>query len=178
MCTHAHQTRHADAEIPAHCPMEGRMAVALACGFHEEAIDMLRKDSAALPRHTQRVVDKLSQLDQDRASAVMDNYQTAVARICFRMKQSFSYWTQLPWSLLMLARPFVDRFENASQARAEFCRVQSLFLPFAPPLVALILIHARANPQASDCLQECRMAGKLLVASYDAASNKAALGAS
>ena len=102
--------------VPEKCPMEGRMAVALAGGLHEEAVAGLQESARKLSRHTQLALERLQGLDASRASAVLDCFQTAVGRMAFRTNQSFSYWLQLPWALLALAKPFVARFDSPDEA--------------------------------------------------------------
>ncbi|CAE7035200.1 unnamed protein product [Symbiodinium sp. KB8] len=52
--------------VPEKCPMEGRMAVALAGGLHEEAVAGLQESARKLSRHTQLALERLQGLDASR----------------------------------------------------------------------------------------------------------------
>lgn len=46
----------------------------------------------------------------------MRQYQFAIGRLAFRTKQNFSYWSELPWALCMLMRPFLEEFPSLHHA--------------------------------------------------------------
>ena len=58
----------------------------------------------------------LEAIDRDAADKLVRDFHTAVARLRFRTQQNFSYWQELPWALILLMRPFLDRFDDDSQA--------------------------------------------------------------
>lgn len=89
------------------CPMIGRTAVLLASGLPELAIERLR--SLSVPPSVQQTLDTL---DEATSSDLLRQFRLAISRLAFRTKQNFSYWSQLPWSLLMVMRPFVEYFHS------------------------------------------------------------------
>ena len=93
------------------CPMGGRMGVAMASGYMRRAVDNLKR--AQVPEHTQTVLDALS---EETRMSLLNCFQAAKSRLTYRVTQSFGYWTQLPWALLMIMRPFVETFKCADEA--------------------------------------------------------------
>eukprot|EP00438_Fugacium_kawagutii_P030653 Skav221859 [mRNA] locus=scaffold1175:374498:380999:- [translate_table: standard] len=93
------------------CPMAGRIGVMLASGYIEHSLQALKQ--VGIPDHTQAVLDDL---DAGNRQSLLGSFLTAKSRLTYRMKQSFGYWTQLPWALLMIMRPFVETFTNAEEA--------------------------------------------------------------
>ena len=93
------------------CPMGGRMGVAMASGYMRRAVDNLKR--AQVPEHTQTVLDALS---EETRMSLLNCFQAAKSRLTYRVTQSFGYWTQLPWALLMIMRPFVETFKCAEKA--------------------------------------------------------------
>ena len=106
-------------ELEESCPMTGRMAVPLAAGYAKFALQSLKSSAATFSPHVQVALQKLFDSDRSEGELLMDNFQTAVSRLTFRMTQSFGYWNELPWSLLMVMQPFVMRFTTAAEARSE-----------------------------------------------------------
>ena len=97
------------------CPMTGRMAVPLASGFAQLAVQELR--SLNIPSHVRDVIKKLNDIDESRQGDVlMEEFSIATSRLSYRMKQSFGYWSELPWALLILMRPYVESFSDAAEA--------------------------------------------------------------
>ena len=92
------------------CPMEGRMGVPLASGLADDALDRL--NSLNIPPHVTQALSKMQELSESEAAALMNAFRTAIVRLTFRVKQVFGYWKCLPWSLLMVMRPWVERFET------------------------------------------------------------------
>lgn len=97
------------------CPMAGRMAVALASGYVQHALDNLKR--AGVPASLQNSLDDLNSFGNDGGTRLMSNFQAAKSRLTFRMTQSFGYWTRLPWALLMIMRPYVETFSSPEEAR-------------------------------------------------------------
>ena len=140
------------AAVPEKCPMEGRMAVALAGGLHEEAIAGLQGGARNLSRHTQLALDRLKRLDASRASDVLDCFQTAVGKMAFRTKQSFSYWLQLPWSLVALAKPFVARFSSPDEASRSSTLLQETQTPKPKSLALANRCICGTSADRCDCV--------------------------
>ena len=97
------------------CPMAGRMAVALASGYAQHALDNLK--CAGIPAALQNSLDDLNSFGNDGGTRLMSNFQAAKSRLTFRMTQSFGYWTRLPWALLMIMRPYVETFSSPEEVR-------------------------------------------------------------
>ena len=100
------------------CPMKGRMAVALAAGFAQQAAEHLQtlKNLSHRQQSALRNLRRSGQDGEAAANRLLSCYHAAIGRLSFRMGQSFGYWTQLPWALLMIAKPFVAKFESAEEA--------------------------------------------------------------
>jgi len=99
------------------CPMTGRTAVLFASGFAEAAIGKLRAISAGqMPAHAREALKELTALDPAAANSLMEDFQSAISRLVFRTQQNFGYWTKLPWSLLMIMRPFLETFSSEEDA--------------------------------------------------------------
>ena len=106
-----------NADEEASCPMLGRMAVPLASGFVKHSLQAL--SCAQIPAHTQEAIDDLNRMEGLEGSSgtmLLSHFEAARSRITFRMKQNFGYWTQLPWALLMVMRPFVLTFASPDEA--------------------------------------------------------------
>lgn len=98
------------------CPMTGRTAVLLASGLPQLAIQQLEHLRQRMPAAVRQPLAALEAIDRDAADKLVRDFHTAVARLRFRTLQNFSYWQELPWALIMLMRPFLDRFDDDSQA--------------------------------------------------------------
>ena len=103
------------------CPMKGRMAVALASGFAEQAVEHLQslKNLSHRQQNALRNLRQKGQEGEAAANKLLSCYHAAIGRLAFRMGQSFGYWSQLPWALLMIAKPFVAKFESTVEAAAK-----------------------------------------------------------
>ena len=72
----------------ANCPMKGRMAVALASGFADEALQRLQSLKQELSQRAQRSLHALKlkgQEGQDLSVKVLGCYHAAIGRLTFRM---------------------------------------------------------------------------------------------
>lgn len=98
------------------CPLTGRTGVLLASGLPQLAVEELNKLGTRVPSHCRQSLQALSNADPESAQRLTHEFQMAVAKLRFRVQQNFSYWRDLPWSLLMLVRPFFQRFDNAAAA--------------------------------------------------------------
>ena len=129
------------------CPMKGRMAVALAAGFAEEAIEQLQ--ALKVPSRAQRALRTLRASSQgaEAAANLLGSYSAAVGRLTFRMKQSFGYWSQLPWSLLMCMKPFMAKFSTAEEVtvRGQGVVVVLLENPRTHTQTMIAHLHTRAR---------------------------------
>ena len=65
-------------------------------------------------------------MDETAANELLGEFQAAVSKVTFRMGQSFGYWRELPWALLMIMQPYVVTFSSL----AEDSQVQSFFERF------------------------------------------------
>ena len=97
------------------CPMIGRTGVLLASGLADAAICELRNITNAFPAHLTESVAALRTADPEQARKLMNDFQGSIGRIAFRAGQHFSYWNDLPWSLLMVMRPYVERFDTPTE---------------------------------------------------------------
>lgn len=98
------------------CPMAGRMAVPLAAGYPKLALEALNSEAGNLSPHLQSDLNKLFDIDRAGGELLMNNFHLAIARLTFRMTQTFGYWSELPWSILMIAQPYVLKFSSAEEA--------------------------------------------------------------
>lgn len=96
------------------CPMIGRTAVLLAGGLADVAIDRLKQ--IQVPPHARALLDALSEVDPRQSESLLQQFHFAVSRLIFRTNQNFSYWRELPWTILVLMRPFVEQFASATEA--------------------------------------------------------------
>ena len=93
------------------CPMIGRTGVLLASGLPDIALQRLR--DLVIPPSVTRSLDAL---DKETASSLLQQFELAKGRLSFRTKQNFSYWGTLPWSMLMIMRPFIEGFKSEHDA--------------------------------------------------------------
>ena len=102
------------------CAMTGRTGVLLACGLPQVALTKLDDARSHLPSSARAAINSLRSFDSDDgkgfaiARRLLDEYNVAISKLKFRTTQSFGYWGQLPWSLLMVMRPFVERFDDTA----------------------------------------------------------------
>ena len=101
-------------EDDASCPMAGRMGVALASGYIQVALANLK--AAGIPAGAQDCLDGLDDLGSPSAKSLLENFESAKSRLAFRTTQVFGYWSELPWALLMVMRPFVETFSSPEEA--------------------------------------------------------------
>lgn len=97
------------------CPMIGRTSVLLASGLPDVAVTSLRQISNSLPHGVQEAISKLQELDCEASQSLLEDFNTAIGRLAFRTEQVFSYWQQLPWALVMVMRPWVERFDSKAE---------------------------------------------------------------
>ena len=97
------------------CPMIGRTAVLLAAGLPDVALAALRQISARLPQHVQEAISNLQQQNPTESQELLRDFNTAIGRLAFRTKQNFSYWQELPWALLIVMRPWVEKFDSMEE---------------------------------------------------------------
>ena len=93
---------------PKSCPMIGRAGVLLASGLADVAICELRNITKAFPAHLTESLAALKTANPEQAQELMTDFQACIGRIAFRAQQHFSYWKDLPWSLLMVTRPYIE----------------------------------------------------------------------
>ena len=98
---------------PPICSMAGRMGVPLANGIVYMLLGKLT--DLVLSQSSQAAVTKMETHFPAETQSLLNSFTTARAKIRLRTEQVFSYWGELPWSMLSIMRPFVEVFENPQE---------------------------------------------------------------
>ena len=92
------------------CPLKGRRSIELACG--QVTVFLKKLEAVHLSKWAIEAHTKLFTTDPGRATNLLNDWKTAKAKIHLRMKQSFGFWEQLPWSILRVGECLVVKDES------------------------------------------------------------------
>lgn len=87
------------------CPLKGRRSIELACGKARDFLAELQR--VHLSKWATEAHSILRKTDLDLANNLLNDYQTAKAKIHLRISQSLGYWEQPPWSILRVGECLV-----------------------------------------------------------------------
>lgn len=120
MWLHGCMRQHNTEKEKKNCKLKGRRAVQLACGEWKTFLETLKQTCL-----TADCLESLSTLrgsgQSDWADYLMQCFQETKARMEMRGRQAWSFWAVLPYSILELARHWIDpqHTESASRTRAK-----------------------------------------------------------
>lgn len=80
------------------CPLKGRRSIEMACGKYKDFLKQLERTT--LTKWARECHTDLVKVDPDMANNLLNDWQTAKAKVHLRIEQSFGFWGQLPWSIL------------------------------------------------------------------------------
>lgn len=88
-----------------HCVLKGRRAIELAAGRSSQFRESLSR--ATLTELGREAHTELSKFDPEKATSLLNEWNTAKCNMLLRIEQHFSCWTERPWSLLQIGECLV-----------------------------------------------------------------------
>ena len=124
-CSCSHQESDKEAK---QCRLKGRRSIELACGAWAEFVNQLH--SLNLSRDAMKALSTLENHEngyKEYAQFLVRSFQDCKAAMELRARQSFSFWSTMPFSMLELCRHHIDSTCDETWSRHRALELMNLF---------------------------------------------------